>query len=66
MTFYYKLYRQALFLVDGAADGVRGLELAQTYSYDFIILDLMPPGSRRGIAYEEPRTYQATDLESPP
>jgi hypothetical protein len=31
---------------------VRGLELAQTYSYDFIILDLMPPWSRRGIAYE--------------
>ena len=66
MTFYYKHYRQALFLVDVAADGVRGLELARTYSYDFIILDLMPPGSRRGIAYEEPRTYQATDLESPP
>jgi len=32
------------FAVDVAADGDRGLELAQTYSYDLIILDLMLPG----------------------
>ena len=32
------------FAVDVAADGNRGLELAQTYSYDLIILDLMLPG----------------------
>jgi DNA-binding response OmpR family regulator len=32
------------FAVDAAADGDRGLELAQTYSYDLIILDLMLPG----------------------
>jgi DNA-binding response OmpR family regulator len=61
MTFYYKHYRQALFLVDVDADGDRRLELAHTYSYDFIILDLIPPGSWRGIAYEETRTYQAND-----
>jgi DNA-binding response OmpR family regulator len=30
--------------VDVAADGKSGLELAQTYSYDLIILDLMLPG----------------------
>ena len=32
------------FAVDVAAKGDRGLELAQTYSYDLIILDLMLPG----------------------
>ena len=32
------------FAIDVAADGDRGLELAQTYSYDLIILDLMLPG----------------------
>lgn len=32
------------FAVDVAAEGDRGLELAQTYSYDLIILDLMLPG----------------------
>jgi two-component system copper resistance phosphate regulon response regulator CusR len=32
------------FAVDVAADGKSGLELAQTYSYDLIILDLMLPG----------------------
>jgi two-component system copper resistance phosphate regulon response regulator CusR len=32
------------FAVDVAAEGDRGLELAQTYSYDMIILDLMLPG----------------------
>jgi len=32
------------FAVDVVADGNRGLELAQTYSYDLIILDLMLPG----------------------
>src|SRR4029453_15839319 len=32
------------FAVDVAAEGARGLELAQTYSYDLIILDLMLPG----------------------
>jgi heavy metal response regulator len=32
------------FAVDVAAEGVRGLELARTYSYDLIILDLMLPG----------------------
>jgi two-component system copper resistance phosphate regulon response regulator CusR len=32
------------FAVDVAAEGNRGLELAQTYSYNLIILDLMLPG----------------------
>ncbi|MBO0724478.1 MAG: response regulator transcription factor [Blastocatellia bacterium] len=32
------------FAVDIAAEGDRGLELAQTYNYDLIILDLMLPG----------------------
>ena len=32
------------FAVDVAAEGVRGLELAQAYGYDLIILDLMLPG----------------------
>jgi heavy metal response regulator len=32
------------FAVDVAAEGDKGLELAQTYSYDLIILDLMLPG----------------------
>src|SRR5262245_4577703 len=30
--------------VDGAGDGTTGLELATTYDYDLIILDLMLPG----------------------
>src|SRR5215475_5515748 len=30
--------------VDVAADGARGLEMATTYDYDLIILDLMLPG----------------------
>jgi heavy metal response regulator len=32
------------FAVDVAAEGERGLELARTYDYDMIILDLMLPG----------------------
>lgn len=32
------------FAVDGAADGPKALELATTYNYDLIILDLMLPG----------------------
>jgi two-component system copper resistance phosphate regulon response regulator CusR len=32
------------FAVDTASDGNSGLELAQTYEYDLIILDLMLPG----------------------
>src|SRR5712691_13364261 len=32
------------FAVDTAADGTSGLELATTYHYDLIILDLMLPG----------------------
>jgi two-component system copper resistance phosphate regulon response regulator CusR len=32
------------FAVDAAADGPAGLELAQAYNYDLIILDLMLPG----------------------
>src|SRR5215813_539925 len=32
------------FAVDVAAEGDRGLELAQTFNYDLIILDLMLPG----------------------
>ena len=32
------------FAVDGALDGRTGLELATTYDYDLIILDLMLPG----------------------
>jgi two-component system copper resistance phosphate regulon response regulator CusR len=32
------------FAVDVARDGVAGLELAQNYSYDLIILDLLLPG----------------------
>lgn len=32
------------FAVDAAADGSRGLELATTYNYDLIVLDLMLPG----------------------
>ena len=31
------------FAVDTASDGVRGLELARTYEYDAIVLDLMLP-----------------------
>jgi heavy metal response regulator len=32
------------FAVDAAADGLAGLELATTYNYDLIVLDLMLPG----------------------
>lgn len=32
------------FAVDGAKDGLTGLELATTYHYDLIVLDLMLPG----------------------
>ena len=32
------------FAVDAAADGPSGLELASTYNYDLIVLDLMLPG----------------------
>jgi two-component system, OmpR family, copper resistance phosphate regulon response regulator CusR len=32
------------FAVDGAGDGAAGLELATTYDYDLIVLDLMLPG----------------------
>jgi heavy metal response regulator len=32
------------FAVDAAADGPNGLELATTYNYDLIVLDLMLPG----------------------
>jgi two-component system copper resistance phosphate regulon response regulator CusR len=32
------------FAVDAAADGQSGLELATTYNYDLIVLDLMLPG----------------------
>ena len=32
------------FAVDAAADGRKGLELATTYNYDLIVLDLMLPG----------------------
>src|SRR5262250_177361 len=32
------------FAVDVARDGVAGLELAQSYSYDIIVLDLLLPG----------------------
>lgn len=32
------------FAVDAAADGLTGLELATTYDYDLIVLDLMLPG----------------------
>ena len=31
------------FAVDVAADGITGLELADTYNYDLMILDLMLP-----------------------
>ena len=34
------------FAVDTTRDGKSGWELAQTYQYDLIILDLMLPGSR--------------------
>jgi two-component system copper resistance phosphate regulon response regulator CusR len=36
--------RQESYAVDVADDGTRGWELAQTYEYDLIILDLMLPG----------------------
>src|ERR1700693_622336 len=32
------------FAVDAALDGLTGLELATTYDYDLIVLDLMLPG----------------------
>ena len=32
------------FAVDVAADGRTGLELATTYNYDLVVLDLMLPG----------------------
>ena len=38
------------YAVDVAADGIEGLELAEAYPYDLMILDLMVPrltGSRR-------------------
>jgi len=31
-------------IVDSARDGVRGLEMAESYDYDAIVLDLMLPG----------------------
>jgi DNA-binding response OmpR family regulator len=36
------------FAVDVARDGKSGLELAQTYQYDLLILDLMLPGLSGG------------------
>jgi len=36
--------RQESYAVDVAEDGARGWELAQSYDYDLIILDLMLPG----------------------
>src|SRR6266700_4021084 len=36
------------FAVDTARDGMSGWELAQTYQYDLIILDLMLPGLAGG------------------
>jgi len=36
------------FAVDTARDGKSGLELAQTYQYDLVILDLMLPGLHGG------------------
>jgi len=36
------------FAVDTARDGKSGWELAQTYQYDLIILDLMLPGLTGG------------------
>jgi two-component system copper resistance phosphate regulon response regulator CusR len=36
--------RQERYAVDVADDGLRGWELAQSYDYDLIILDLMLPG----------------------
>jgi two-component system, OmpR family, copper resistance phosphate regulon response regulator CusR len=36
--------RQESYAVDVADDGTRGWELAQTYEYDLVILDLMLPG----------------------
>jgi two-component system copper resistance phosphate regulon response regulator CusR len=36
--------RQESYAVDVADDGLQGWELAQTYEYDLIILDLMLPG----------------------
>src|ERR1700752_5419911 len=36
--------RQESYAVDVADDGTQGWELAQTYEYDLIILDLMLPG----------------------
>src|SRR5947208_13594271 len=36
------------FAVDAARDGKSGWELAQTYQYDLIILDLMLPGLTGG------------------
>jgi DNA-binding response OmpR family regulator len=36
--------RQESYAVDAADDGTRGWELAETFAYDLIILDLMLPG----------------------
>ncbi len=43
-TMVYDYLEQQGYLVDYAADGVTGLHLAVTNSYDVIILDLMLPG----------------------
>jgi two-component system copper resistance phosphate regulon response regulator CusR len=47
------------FAVDTAADGTSGLELASTYQYDLIILDLMLPGMNGTALLRHIRTRDA-------
>jgi DNA-binding response OmpR family regulator len=42
-TYIARALAEESFAVDLASDGVRGLELARTYEYDTIVLDLMLP-----------------------
>src|SRR5438132_12272062 len=50
------------FIVDVATDGVRGLELASTVTYDAIVLDVMLPGLS---GYEVTRRLRAQRIWTP-
>ena len=42
------------FRVDGAQDGLRGLDLARTGRYELVVLDLLLPGPGRGDGASAP------------